>query len=329
VSLTRQNFLFATVVKILNFRRKKCGGIDVDDSVYSRKLRATASIEYSKLYARLEGDFVVIYDCKKIHMLNWKEDKCVEVAMIYDMQWDSLRIVEEHLTCLMSSLNRPGATARNFSLKVVPLRDVFVSIECASYDEDDVMIGTTKGFANLPAFLSEVQAPDDCIPVFATLGCSNRAWRTPRRAGGDHVEEVTFFIISELWHRKLETRYFLLHQAQIEYESESITPSSSSLKVRNRILRATQVGSAVTMTNVYLTDRSKNHWISQSGKIVVNANASFAVSIQYFLSGSDKAPRIILDEHPIEGKDVIMDPQSGAVCCWESTGTTIRILYFD
>ncbi len=247
------------------------------------------------------------------------------------MQLDSLRIVEEHLTCLIGSLNRLGGTARNFSLTVVPLRDFFISIKCASYDGDGVMTGTTTGFEILPAFLSEVQAPDDCIPVFSTLGYSNRAWRTPRRTegGGNHIEDVTFFIISELWDRKSMRRCFLLHQAQIEYESESITPSSGSLKVRNRVLRTTQVGSAVTITNVSFTDFSKNHWISQSGKFVVNASAPFAISIQYFLSGSDKAPRITLDGQPIEGKDVVMDPQSGAVCCWDSTGTTIRILYFD
>ncbi len=225
---------------------------------------------------------------------------------------------------------------RDFSLTVVPLREIFGSVECTSV-VDGVMAETVMEFAQLPAFISEVAAPDDCIPVFATPGYSNRPWRRTRGRGP--LEDVTFFVISELWHRNSRTRCFMLHQAQVVYELEStcktapIHASSPSLRHPTPILRTIQVGSTVTTTNTSPTDTnfSSGHCISQSGRGVVNAgDALFAISIQSFLSGSDKAPLITLDGQAISGKDVTMDPYSGAICCWSSSKTTnIQILYFD
>ncbi len=247
------------------------------------------------------------------------------------MFMDSLKIVEEHLACLFHIPTPPGVVKIHFSLKVVPVRDIFVSVERASEDE-----GTVMEFANLPGVVAEVQEPDDHHPFFSTLGYSNRAWR--RAEGGYHIENVTFFVISELWNKKSETPCFLLHQAQIEYESESITaqvPSSSSLGVRIPVLRTTQVGSAVTMPKTTHSEYSRNHWVSQSGKIFVNGSRPFAISIQNFLSGSDRALRMtVYGQLMLPDKCIAMDPQSGAICWWErhdsdTYSSTIKIMYFD
>ncbi|KLO13789.1 hypothetical protein SCHPADRAFT_346888 [Schizopora paradoxa] len=225
---------------------------------------------------------------------------------------------------------------RDFSLTVVPLREVFVSVERATCDADDCMVATAIPFAQLPVYVSAVPVPENCIHVFATPGFCNRPWRCQ---GRHPIEEVTFFVLSELWHRKMRKRCFVLHEARFENDNDSgvvgpsVTTTQPSSTSRTRLLRTTQVGLPVTITNTLSTDFSSCHCIFQSGRIAINGARLYALSIQSFLAGSDRSPLITLDNHPINmlTKDIAMDPYSGAICCWESgdSEATIQILHFD
>jgi len=254
---------------------------------------------------------------------------------------DSLRIVEGHPARLTLS----GAMMRNFSLTVVPLREIFAGVDSilGSHDEPEVQIETVMDFAQLRAFSSELVVSDDCIPVFATPGFCNRRWRRRTEDSGSAIEDVTFFVISELWNRKFKTRCFMLHQASLVRESGPVgstnitTASSSPNSLENDsnysslVLRTNQIGGPITITNACTTDFSSYHCISQSGRGVVNLDALYAITFDSFLSGTDKAPLIAIDGQSLTYQDVSlsMDPHGGAICCWAPNETTIRILYFD
>lgn len=209
----------------------------------------------------------------------------------------------------------------------MPLQEAFESSELAPQGEDGIMTEITMDIAQLPACSSEVEVPDNLIPLSATAGHSGRAWH--RRRGQHGIEDVTFFIILELRFRRSMKRCLTLHHARLKYEPVPMeAPSPTPANPGPRVLRMTQVGNALKLRKCPRAAGFSYRCISQSGRILLLSDDVYALSAQDILSGSNDPPVMKLDGRSIVNKIVTMDPHTGAVCCCAPNETTIQILYF-
>ncbi|KLO13791.1 hypothetical protein SCHPADRAFT_346910 [Schizopora paradoxa] len=331
VSLARKGPSKICVVKIHTFTRGTAGGVGADESIIIRRFQASGAMSFGYIQAQLEGDHVVVSDPKLMWMINWRLGECIKLSPS-SLCWGSMRIVEQHLVFIAFKL-----ATKDFALKIMHLQEAFEGAEYTPSEENDIMAETTKNITDLPILSSEIEAfknPASLTCFSATLGYCKQSFQRKDR-GGSPIDDITFFVMSELEYRivRRRERVLMLHQVRLENEFNSSNPGTSllpSTETKNwtRVLRATQVGHSLKLKEQQLSAGSTYRCMSWSGRILLKSEDFYALSLQNFHTGSIDLPVVEVDGHSLKGQIVSMDPHTGAICCLAPKEITIRILYF-